>query len=59
LSFWHKNATVVKYTLDDENNILINWFKSNQNPEKFQAISVGVKSHTEIKSFDISGSTIP
>lgn len=29
------------------------------NPEKFQAISVGVKSHTEIKSFDISGSTIP
>ena len=53
----NKNMNVVKSTLEDESRILIDWFKSNQmqaNPDKFQAISVGVKSHGKIKSFDIS-----
>lgn len=48
---------MVKSTLD-ENNILINWFNYSQmqaNPNTFQAISVGAKSHNEIKSFNIIG----
>ena len=41
---------------------LIDWFDSNQmqaNPEKFQAVAVGVKSFERVKHFTLAGVDIP
>ncbi len=41
--------------------MLLDWFNFNQmqaNPDKFQAISIGKKSHEELKSFNIANNTI-
>ena len=41
---------------------LIDWFDSNQmqaNPDKFQAVAVGVKSFEQVKHFTLTGVDIP
>lgn len=51
----------MKTILENESNTLIDWFTFNQmqaNPEKFQAISVGQKTSSAIKSFNIAGKEI-
>ena len=61
LSHNHTDPNILKQTLEKESDILINWFNINQmqaNPEKFQAISIGKKSHEIIKSFEINNTII-
>jgi hypothetical protein len=44
--------------LEEDSNSLINWFSANRmqaNPEKFQAISVGKKTHDKNVMFNLNG----
>jgi hypothetical protein len=62
LSFANKMSNLVTETLEKESKILIEWFKNNQmqaNPDKFQAIAIGKKSHNKFKSFNINNNDIP
>ena len=48
-------------TLKNDSLILIDWFTVNQmkaNPDKFQAIAIGNKSHSENISFNLKGNII-
>ena len=61
LNFNHKDPDVLKCTLEEESLSLINWFDFNQmqaNPEKFQAIAIGKKSHENIKQFNLDSISI-
>lgn len=54
LSFIHKNLEILKRVLEEQSQILIEWFTENfmkANPNKFQTICVGQKAHDSIKSF--------
>jgi hypothetical protein len=56
LSFNHPNICVLKSTLEQESKTLINWFNINQmqaNPDKFQSLAVGKKTHDQLKCFNI------
>jgi hypothetical protein len=47
--------------LEEDSNSLINWFSANKmqaNPEKFQAISVGRKTHDKNVMFNLNGINI-
>ena len=50
-------ATVVK-SLEEDSNHLISWFSTNKmqaNPEKFQAIAIGTKTHNNNTTFNLNG----
>jgi hypothetical protein len=53
-------ATVTKY-LEEESKSLISWFSSNKmqaNPEQFQAIAIGNKTHKQNITFNLNGNNI-
>ena len=57
LSYCHKILDILKSTLQQESIILLDWFGDNQmqaNPDKFQFISVGKKTCTEMKSIKVA-----
>ena len=61
LSFSDKNLDTVKQTLENDSMTLIQWFSDNKmeaNPDKFQAISLGKKTHDSNISFTLDGSEI-
>ena len=61
ISFNHKNPETVKSVIETESNILIDWFNFNQmqaNPDKFQAIALGKKSHETLTEFNIDNNNI-
>ena len=61
LSFIHKNLLYLKSVLEQESLFLISWFDKNfmkANPEKFQAICIGKKSHENIDSFQVGQTNI-
>ena len=61
LSFNHTNIDTLKSVLETESNVLIDWFNFNQmqaNPDKFQAISVGKKSHEILTELNIDNNDI-
>ena len=55
-------ANVIKYLEEDSTcNNLISWFSTNKmqaNPEKFQAISIGTKTHNDNIVFNLNGTQI-
>jgi hypothetical protein len=53
-----KTLEKVISALEEDSNSLINWFSANKmqaNPEKFQAISVGIKTHDKNVMFNLNG----
>ena len=61
LSFIHKDLLYLKSVLEQESLFLISWFDKNfmkANPEKFQAICIGKKSHENIDSFQVGQTNI-
>lgn len=61
LSFIHKNLSVLKEVLEKESLSLIDWFTENfmkANPDKFQAICIGKKTHEAIQSFQLNEVTV-
>lgn len=61
VAYIHKDLDILKSVLENESLNLISWFEKNfmkANPEKFQAICVGKKSHDIIKSFTIGDTVI-
>ena len=61
VAYIHKDLDILKLVLENERLNLISWFEKNfmkANPEKFQAICVGKKSHDNIKSFKIGDTDI-
>ena len=61
LSFHSPNFSQVIQVLQDESNILIEWFRINKmqaNPDKFQAIAVGKKSFSQKPVFQIGNTSI-
>ena len=61
LSFIHKYLLQIKSVLEQESQILISWFDQNlmkANPDKFQAICIGKKTHDNIESFQIGQTNI-
>ena len=61
LSFIHKDLLHLKSVLEQESQILISWFDQNlmnTNPDKFQAICIGKKTHENIESFQIGQTNI-
>ena len=61
LSFIHKDLLHLKSVLEQESQILISWFDQNlmkANPDKFQAICIGKKTHDNIESFQIGQTNI-
>ena len=62
VSYWHREVNILKKTLEKDGLTLIDWFDSNQmqaNPDKFQAVAVGVKSFEQVKHFTLAGVDIP
>lgn len=60
-SYANKNLSTMKSVLENESNNLLKWFNDNQmqaNPEKFQAIAIGKKTFSELKSFAVANSNI-
>ena len=60
-SYAHRKVETMKDTLETETSTTIDWFDNNQmqaNPEKFQAFSVGPKTFSLVKSFNIAGQEI-
>ena len=56
LSFIHKNLEILKSVLEQQSLVLIEWFTKifmKANPNKFQAMCVGLKAYENIKSFQI------
>ena len=61
LSFNHKNIETLQTVIETESNILIDWFDFNQmqaNPDKFQSIAVGKKTHNVLTEFNIDNKTV-
>jgi len=61
LSKSDKSLEKVISALEEDSNSLINWFSANKmqaNPEKFQAISVGRKTHDKNVMFNLNGINI-
>ena len=61
LSFIHKDLLNLKLVLEQESLILISWFDKKfmkANPDKFQAICIGKKTHDNIDYFQIGQTTI-
>ena len=61
VAYIHKDLDILKLVLENESLNLISWFEDNfmqTNPETFQAICVGKKSHDTIKSFTIGDTDI-
>ena len=61
LSFIHKVLLHLKSVLEQESQILISWFDQNlmkANPDKFQVICIGKKTHDNIESFQIGQTNI-
>jgi hypothetical protein len=61
LSKSDKSLEKVISALEEDSNFLINWFSANKmqaNPEKFQAISVGRKTHDKNVMFNLNGINI-
>ena len=61
VSYSHKDIETPKETIISECFKLLNWFVDNQmqaNPEKFQAISVGKKTHSAMTNIEIADVTI-
>ena len=61
LSFCHPDYNTVINTLEEESVVLIEWFKSNcmqANPDKFQALAVGNKTHDKTPVFSIDNANI-
>ena len=62
VSYSHKDIETLKETLISECFKLLKWFVDNQmqaNPEKFQAISVGKKTHSAMTNIEIADVSIP
>ena len=58
LSYANTDINKLIKTLEEESKILINWFSINKmkaNPEKFQAIAVGKKTHDKNLKFNLEG----
>ena len=58
LSYGSNSADDVIETLEEQSAILIKWFTENHmqvNPDKFQAISIGRKTHEKNLSFMLQG----
>lgn len=56
LSFFHCDIDVLKRVLQNESLLLIKWFEENMmkaNPDKFQAICIGKKTHESISHFKL------
>lgn len=61
LSYGSNDLNDLIVTLEEESGFLIKWFSDNHmqaNPDKFQAISVGKKTHDMKISFNLNGNTI-
>ena len=61
LSYIHKDLLHLKSVLEQESLLLIQWFDKNfmkANPDKFQAICIGKKSHYNIDSFQVGQTNI-
>ena len=61
LSFCHENYDKLVSVLQEESNVLIDWFKDNcmqANPSKFQAIAVGAKTFKKEPVFKIESAEI-
>ena len=61
LSFIHKDLLHLKSVLEQESQIHRSWFDQNlmkANPDEFQAICVGKKTHDNIESFQIGQTNI-
>ena len=61
LSYIHKDLLHLKSVLEQESLLLIQWFDKNfmkANPDKFQAICIGKKSHDNIDSFQVGQTNI-
>ena len=57
LSFIHKDLLHLKSVLEQESQILISWFDQNlmkANPDKFQAICIGKKTHDILSLFKLA-----
>ena len=61
LAYIHKDLLHLKSVLEQESLLLIQWFDKNfmkANPDKFQAICIGKKSHDNIDSFQVGQTNI-
>ena len=61
LSYADHKIENVKDTLEKESLSLINWFSDNKmqaNPDKFQALAIGKKSHEKNITFDLNNTSI-
>ena len=61
LSYGSKNIDDVITTLEEESSVLIKWFSDNHmqaNPDKFQTIAVGKKTHDKNIIFNLEGNKI-
>ena len=61
LAYQHDDCDILKSVLEEESQILITWFSDNcmkANPDKFQAICLGKKANSSIKSFNICDTEI-
>ena len=61
LSFCHENFDKLVSVLQEESNVLMNWFRDNcmqTNPSKFQAIAVGVRTFNKNPIFNIQSAEI-
>ena len=62
VSYWHREINTLKRILEKEGLTLIDWFDSNHmqaNPDKFQAVAVGIKTFDKVKQFTLAGTDIP
>ena len=61
ISFIHKRLNILREILQCESILLIQWFTENlmkANPDKFQAIYIGQKTHDVISSFQLNDTAI-
>ena len=61
LSYSDTDINRLTNVLEEESKVLITWFNNNQmqaNPDKFQAIAVGKKTHDDNISFNLDGNII-
>ena len=62
VSYWHREVNILKKNFGKDGITLIDWFDYKQmqgNPDKFQAVAVGVKSFEQVKHFTLAGVDIP
>ena len=61
LSYSDRDINRLTNVLEEESKVLITWFNDNQmqaNPDKFQTIAVGKKTHDDNISFNLDGNII-